>query len=68
MKFYSYTTLKYGMLINQNHELSIKVKKKTDTISHLQNMLNQRYDIKNNIQGTSSQYQNDEESFTSDFK
>mmetsp|Transcript_9057 Transcript_9057/g.8619 ORF Transcript_9057/g.8619 Transcript_9057/m.8619 type:complete len:416 (+) Transcript_9057:236-1483(+) len=64
----SYTTLKYGMLINQNHELSIKLKKKTETIAQLSTLVKQENEGQKGLEGEPSGYQNEEESYESDYK
>jgi len=38
------------MLINQNHEMSIKLKKRNDVISHLKNVIAHELEAKKEIQ------------------
>jgi hypothetical protein len=66
LQLYSYTTLKYGMLINQNHEMSIKLKKKDEIIAHLRSTISAGGDSKKESQGPSSQLNNEDNS--SDFQ
>ena len=65
---YSYTTLKYGMLINQNHEMSIKLKKKNETIESLKMMLKQGSEEHKASQRSSSEYNNEDDSFAKNYK
>lgn len=64
----SYTTLKYGMLINQNHEMSIKLKKKNEIIESLKMMMKQGFEENKASQRSSSEYNNEEDSFTKNYK
>lgn len=64
---FSYTTLKYGMLISQYHELLIKYNK-LEEYRHLKHTPVQNLEQKKETQRSSSNYQNEEESFDSNFR
>lgn len=56
------------MLINQNHEMSIKLNKKSEIITHLKSVISQGLNQKKETQRSSSNYQNEENSFDSNFR
>ena len=59
------------MLINQNHELSIRLKRKNENIMNLNNLLKQEEEIEEKVSPQiSSQYPNeeDDDSFSSGLK
>jgi hypothetical protein len=56
------------MLINQNHEISIKLKKKNETIESLKMMMKQGLEENKVSQRSSSEYNNEEDSFTKNYK
>jgi len=64
----SYTTLKYGMLINQNHELSIKLKNKKETISNLNNLIKNGIGENKVSQHSTSEFRNEDNGYESEFK
>ena len=56
------------MLINQNHEMSIKLKKKNAIIEKFRNMVEDGNGEKKDSQRTSTNYPNEDNSFDSNIK
>lgn len=56
------------MLINQNHEMSIKLKKKNEIISHLRNIISHGVETKKDVHRSNSHFQNEDNSFDSNFR
>jgi hypothetical protein len=56
------------MLINQNHEISIKLAKRNEVISHLKNIINNGFEEKKETQRSSLRFPPEDESSDSVFK
>ena len=56
------------MLINQNHELSIKLKKKNETIAQLNAAINQTYEDKKSPEKSDPVYEEADHSYESNYR